>query len=147
VSQRRRAIATAVLIAGFALGLLPGGAARASEGNDIQDLRREISRMRAEVEAMQVAITQANDLERQRTERLRKALDAQPEPSAPAATTAPASSPAETTEPPSGTPAPRTAPASDSEDKARGSTKHKRHKRSGRARAKAARAHAADSDR
>jgi hypothetical protein len=143
VSQRRRAIATAVLLAGFAVGLSPAGVARASEGNDIQELRREVSRMRAEVEAIQVAITQANDLERQRTEKLRRALDAQPDPSTPA----PAAAPAETTEPPSGEPAPRAAPASDSEDKSRGSTKHKRHKRSGRARAKAGRAHAADGDR
>ena len=69
------AITTAVMIAtGLTMGLLPTGIARAGEGSDIQALRREVNRMRAEVEAMQVAITQANDLERVRNDKLRKAL-------------------------------------------------------------------------
>ena len=143
MSQRRRAIATAVVIAGFAVGVSPA-AARASEASDIQALRREVSRMRAEVEAMQLAVTQANDLERVRNEKLRKALGEPGEAAAPAAP--PPAAPAEETEAPSAppAPAPRAAPASGGED--RGTTKRKRHKRSGRARAKAARAHA-DSDR
>jgi len=139
VSQRRRAIAAAVMIAGFAVGLSPR-AARASEASDIQALRREVNRMRAEVEAMQLAVTQANDLERVRNEKLRKALGEQAEQAPPAA-------PAEETEAPAEAPAapPRAAPASGGED--RGSAKKKRHKRSGRARSKAAHARAADGDR
>jgi hypothetical protein len=143
VSQRRRAIATAVVIAGFAVGFSPA-VARASEASDIQALRREVNRMRAEVEAMQLAVTQANDLERVRNEKLRKALGEPGEQTPPAAP--PSGAPAEETEAPSAppTPAPRAAPASGGED--RSTPKRKRHKRSGRARAKAARAHA-DGDR
>ena len=139
MSQRRRAIAAAVIIAGFAVGLSPV-AARASEASDIQALRREVNRMRAEVEAMQLAVTQANDLERVRNAKLRKALGEQAE-QAPSSAPPPAS-PAEESE----APAPRAVPASGGEE--RGSSKrNKRHKRSGRARSKAAHARAVDGDR
>ena len=141
--QRRRAIATAVMIAGFVVGLAPA-AAHASEASDIQALRREVSRMRAEVEAMQLAVIQANDLERVRNEKLRKALGEPVDSSAPPAP--PPAAPAEESDAPSGAPAPRATPASGGED--RGAPKrNKRHKRSGRARAKAAHARAADGDR
>ena len=72
------AITTAVMIAtGLTMGLLPTGIARAGEGSDVQELRREVSRMRAEVQAMSVAIMQANELERHRTAKLTKALEEQ----------------------------------------------------------------------
>jgi hypothetical protein len=131
------------MIAGFVVGLSPS-AARASEASDIQALRREVNRMRAEVEAMQLAVTQANDLERMRNEKLRKALGEQAEQSPPS--TPPPAAPAEETNAPAPAPAPRAAPASGGED--RGSPKrNKRHKRSGRARSKAGHARAADGER
>ena len=143
MSQRRRAIATAVMIAGFVVGLSPA-AAHASEASDIQALRREVSRMRAEVEAMQLAVTQANDLERVRNEKLRKALGETGESAPPSAP--PPAAPAEESEPSGTAPAPRAAPASGGED--RGSSKrNKRHKRSGRARSKATHARADVGDR
>ena len=130
------AITTAVMIAtGLTMGLLPTGIARAGEGGDVQELRREVSRMRAEVQAMSVAIMQANELERQRTARLTKALEEQaaalpadPPPSAPAAPDEGGASP--------GAPTPQAAPASGGSDKGKGASRRRHHKRSGRSHSK-----------
>ena len=136
--RTRTAITTAVMIAtALAMGLLPTGIARAGEGNDVQELRREVSRMRAEVQAMSVAIMQANELERQRTARLTKALEEQaaavpsdPPPSAPAAPDEGGAAP--------GAPAatPQGAPASGGSDKGKDAPRRRHHKRSGRSHAK-----------
>jgi hypothetical protein len=130
----KTAIATGVMIAtGAAIGLLPMGLARAGEGSDVQELRREVSRMRAEVQAMQVAIMQANELERQRTAKLTKALEEQaaavpsdPPPLAPAGDgpAAPAA------------PTPQVLPASSGGDKGKGAARRKHHKRAGRSHSK-----------
>ena len=131
--RTRTAIATAVMIAtALAVGGLPGGVARAGEGGDVQELRREVSRMRAEVQAMQVAIMQANELERQRTARLTKALEEQAAvvPSDPVPS--PAAAPGEGAVAPSApAAAPPVAPASGI-DKGKGASRRRHHKRSGR---------------
>ncbi len=132
------AITTAVMIAtGLTMGLLPTGIARAGEGGDVQELRREVSRMRAEVQAMSVAIMQANELERQRTARLTKALEEQaaalpadPPPSAPAAPDEGGASPG------APAPTPQAAPASGGSDKGKGASRRRHHKRSGRSHSK-----------
>jgi hypothetical protein len=138
MSRTRTAIATAVMIAtALAVGGLPGRIARAGEAGDVQELRREVSRMRAEVQAMQVAIMQANELERQRTARLTKALEEQAAvvPSDPAPPS-PAVAPGEGALAPSApAAAPQIAPASGS-DKAKGASRRRHHKRSGRSHTK-----------
>lgn len=135
--RTRTAITTAVMIAtALAMGLLPTGIARAGEGSsDVQELRREVSRMRAEVQAMSVAIMQANELERQRTAKLTKALEEQaaavpsdPPPSAPAAPDEGGAAPS--------APAPQVAPASGGGDKGKGESRRRHHKRSGRSHSK-----------
>ena len=137
MSRTRTAIGTAVMIAtGLAIGLLPTGAARAGDGADIKELRREVSRMRAEVQAMSVAIMQANELERQRNAKLTKALEEQAATLPPAEPLPPASS--EGDAPLAPTPTPAAAPAS-SEKAGKGAAHHKRHKRSGRAQSKSSR--------
>ena len=140
MTRIRRTIATAVMIAtGLAIGLLPAGTARAGDGADIKELRREVSRMRAEVQAMSVAIMQANELERQRTARLTKALeeqaaavpaDAPPPP--PAASDESGAAPSA----PAPAPTPQAAPASGGGDKGKGASHKRHHKRSGRAHSK-----------
>ena len=138
MSRTRTAIAIAVMIVtGPATGLLPTGIARAGEANDLQDLRREIGRMRAEVQAMQVAIMQANELERQRTAKLTKALEEQaaavPSDSPPSAPAAPDEGGAAPSAP---APTPQAAPASGGTDKGKGASRRRHHKRSGRTHAK-----------
>jgi len=136
MTRTRRTIATAVMIAtGLAIGLLPTGTARASDGADIKELRREVSRMRAEVQAMSVAIMQANELERQRTAKLTKALEEQAAavpadapPPVPAASDEGGAAPAPLT--------PQAAPASGSGDKSKGASHRRHHKRSGRSHSK-----------
>jgi len=137
MSHSRRAIATAVMIAtGLAIGLAPTGVARAGDAADVQELRREVRKMRGEVEAMTVAIMQANELERQRNAKLTKALEDQAAALPPAEPLPPA--PSEADAPLAPTPTPAAAPASG--DKAgKGAAHHKRHKRAGRAQSKSSR--------
>ena len=126
-----------MIATGLAMGLLPTGIARAGEGNDIQDLRREVSRMRAEVQAMSVAIMQANELERQRTAKLTKALEEQ---AAAVPSDAPLPSTAAPDEggaaPSAPAPTPQAAPASGGSDKGKGASRRRHHKRSGRSHSK-----------
>ena len=137
--RSRPAIATAVMIAtGLVVGLAPTGVARAGDAGDVQELRREVSRMRAEVQAMQVAIMQANELERQRTAKLTKALQEQAAavPSDPTPSSAPAASGDGAAVPGAPAPTPRVAPASGSGDKGKAASRRRHHKRSGRSHAK-----------
>jgi len=125
-----------MIATGLVLGLLPKGVARGGDGGDVQELRREVSRMRAEVQAMQVAIMQANELERQRTAKLTKALEepAAAVPSDPTPSSTPGASGDGAAAP--GAPAPQVAPASGGGDKGKGASRRRHHKRSGRSHAK-----------
>src|SRR4051812_18173336 len=137
--RSRTSIAIALMIAGgLVLGLMPAGVARAGEAADVQELRREVSRMRAEVQAMQVAIMQANELERQRTAKLTKALEEQAAavPSDPTPSSAPAASGDGAAAPGAHSPTPQVVPASGSGDKGKAASRRRHHKRSGRSHAK-----------
>ena len=138
MSRTRTATATAVMIAtGLAIGLLPTSIARAGEGSDIQDLRREVSRMRAEVQAMSVAIMQANELEKQRTAKLTKALEEQGAAVPSDAPLSPSAAPDEAGAAPSApAPLPQAAPASGGSEKGKGASHRRHHKRSGRSHSK-----------
>src|SRR6188768_1127890 len=138
MSRTRTAIGTAVMIAtGLAIGLAPAGFARAGDAADVQELRREVRKMRGEVEAMTVAIMQANELERQRNAKLTKALEEQAAALPPAEPLPPASSaPSESDAPLAPTPTPAATPASGGDKAGKGAAHHKRHKRSGRSQSK-----------
>jgi hypothetical protein len=131
VSQRRKAIATTVLIAAFATGLLPATDAWASGSSEVQELRREISQIRSDLQALQAAVTEATELERQRSANLARALKdggaAPAQPPAPAQAPAP---PVAATEAVTAPAAPASSATSDDKDR-RGSRK-RRHKRSPR---------------
>jgi hypothetical protein len=147
VSQRRKAIARAAMIAVLAAGLLPARVAWAAGSDDVQDLRREVSRMRAEVQALQLALAETTELERQRSANLTRALKAPSPSSEPAAP--PPAAPADSepaAAPTPARPAGPSTPAASGDEKRRGSN-HRRHRRSPRSRSKAARHHADASDR
>src|SRR5262245_39341200 len=74
MSQRRKAIARATMIAALAAGLLPARVAWAAGSSEVQDLRRQVSQMRAEVQALQLALAETTELERQRSANLTRAL-------------------------------------------------------------------------
>lgn len=117
----------------------------ASGTGEVQDLRREAGRLRAELLALQTALAETTELERQRDANLIRALkDDAPSPRASAAPPPPV--PVETREPPSGAPAsqPPAAAAPAAPDHARSAPRHRRHRRSGRSRPKP---HAAEADR
>jgi len=131
VSPRKTAIATAVTIAVAATGLAPTGVARAADSSEVQELKREISQMRAEVQALQVVLAEATELERQRSVNLSRAVkeSATPAPSAPAGNSEPASAPPE--------PARAAAsPSASPSEKTRSTSRHRRHHRSPRSRSK-----------
>jgi hypothetical protein len=118
--------------AGLAVGLTPAGVARAAETSDVQDLRREVKQLKAEVNALQVVLAETTELERQRSANLTRAVKAT-EPSAAAAPSAEADAPLAPTA--AAASAPATPPAA-REGKAHGSS-HKRHnKRSPRSRSR-----------
>jgi hypothetical protein len=55
MKSRRKAIATAVVV-GLATTLAPTVLARAADKGEVQDLRREVSQLRADVQSLQVAL-------------------------------------------------------------------------------------------
>jgi hypothetical protein len=140
------------MLAIAAAGFLPASDARAA-GNgtkDAQDLRREVSRLRAEVQALQSAIAETTELERQRDANLVRALKddtsaaAAPSPSpspspldAPAAGNDTADEAREAAPVPPATHAPAAGAAGG--DKGRAVARRHRHKHAGRSRAKATR--------
>src|SRR5262245_14743770 len=114
------------MIAVLAAGLLPARVAWAGGSSEVQDLRREVSQMRAEVQALQLALAETTELERKRSANLTRALKApssSPEPAAP-----PPAAPADS-EPAAAAPAPArpAAPSAAGDEKRRGSH-HRRHK-------------------
>ena len=131
MSPRKTAIATVVTIAVAATGLSPTGVARAADSSEVQELKREISQMRAEVQALQAVLAEATELERQRSVNLSRAVkeSATPAPSAPAGNSEPASAPPE---PARAAAAPSASPS----EKTRSTSRHRRHHRSPRSRSK-----------
>ena len=61
-------------VAVVAAGLLPGGAAWAAEAGEVQEMRREVAQMRGQVQALLSAVTEATELERQRSASLSRAI-------------------------------------------------------------------------
>ena len=131
MSPRKTAIATVVTIAVAATGLAPTGVARAADSSEVQELKREISQMRAEVQALQVVLAEATELERQRSVNLSRAVKESATPPAPA--------PAGNSEPASAPPEPAraaAAPSASPSEKTSSTSRHRRHHRSPRSRSK-----------
>jgi hypothetical protein len=142
MNQHRRPIAIGIMFAVLAAGLAPAADAWAAD-SDVQELRREVSRLRAETQALQDAIAQTTEMERQRSANLIRAMKADAPPAAPPpAAPAPAGEANEARQP-----AAPAAPSVGGEEKRRSKSRHRRHRRSGRHRAKAARAQADAADR
>jgi len=120
--SRWKAIAAAVAV-GLVTTLAPTVVARAEESGEIQDLRRQVSQMRAEMQALQLALAETTELERQRVSNLTRALG---EPAAPA----------ESGEPAAAAPPAPAAPDAISEGKTRKSSRHHHHRHASRSRSR-----------
>lgn len=137
MTSRKTAIAItfALTSAGLVVALVPGGVARAAETSDVQDLRREVKQLKAEVNALQVVLAETTELERQRSANLTRAVKAMDAPTPPPAAPAASADDAPLAPTAAAAPAPATPPAAH-EGKARGAS-HKRHnKRSPRTRSR-----------
>jgi hypothetical protein len=141
VNQRRRPLAVAMMIAVLAAGVSPAADAWAGDASELQEMRREVAKLRGQVQALQTVVAEATELERQRAAALTRAmkeLSVAPASGAPAAAAAPPAAPA-----PSGdavtetraAPAP-SMPVTAGDDKPRGSSRQRRHRRAARARSK-----------
>jgi len=141
VNPRRSAIATAALIAVAVAGVTslspPAAVARPADPKDVQELKREVSQLRAEMQALQAALAETTELERQRTANLTRALKDDAAPVGPTSAAPPPAAPAppaERSEPAEG--AREAAPAAPSSgasgDKARKTARQRHHRRSGR---------------
>ena len=134
MNQRRRPIAIAIMIVVVAAGLSPEGDAWAADASEVQEMRREVAQMRGQVQALLSAVTEATELERQRSASLSRAIKELAS-AAPAPASAPPAAPAPSTEPPTESrpaTAPTVRPASN--EKPRSTPRQRRHRRSGRAR-------------
>jgi hypothetical protein len=117
MDARRRAIATAIAIA---TALSPTGVAWAADSDEVKDLKREVSQLRSEVQALQVVLAETTELERQRSANLTRALRDSAAP--------PAAAPAAGSE---GVPAAAATPAPASvaaPDKGRSASHHRKHR-------------------
>ena len=120
------------------MGLLPTGIARAwRRSATCRSCGARSAGCARRCRRCQVAIMQANELERQRTAKLTKALEEQaaavaadPPPSAPAAPDEGGAAPG------APAPTPQAAPASGGSDKGKGASRRRHHKRSGRSHSK-----------
>jgi peptidoglycan hydrolase CwlO-like protein len=142
VNPRKSAIATAALIAvavACATGLSPTAAvARTADPKEVQELKREVNQLRAEVQALQAALAETTELERQRTANLTRALKDDSGAFQPAAASSPPAAPAPPAE--RSEPAdrareaapPAAAPSGTGGDKSRGNSRHRHNRRSGR---------------
>jgi hypothetical protein len=150
VNQRRttRAITKAVMITIGAIGIFwAADAWAAGNAKEVQDLKREVSQLRAELQALQSALAETTDMERQRDANLIRAMKQEvlaPQASAsPPAPSPPAEEAADGSEA-AGASAAREAAASPArvaaaEEKGRTARNHRRHKRAARAHSKASR--------
>jgi hypothetical protein len=128
--QGRRPIATAVMIVALATGLSPAADAWAGGDGDVQELKREVNRLRAEMVGLQNALAETTELERQRDVNLSRALRSDsppPEPAAPPAAPAGGSEAASEAREPA-----RPASSAGRDEKRRRKSQHRRHRRSGR---------------
>ena len=150
MNHRRRSIAAGMMIAVLATGLLQAGDAWGIESSEVQEMRRELAQMRAQVQALQNVVAEATELERQRSATLTRAMkdfaSTVALPAAPAPAAPPPAAPAPGNDAPAEARQPTT-PAASADKKSRAKSRQRRHRRSGRARSKALRALAADSDR
>ncbi|HEY7375174.1 MAG TPA: hypothetical protein VIF57_23635 [Polyangia bacterium] len=144
MNPRRSALATAALIAVAAAGvtgLSPTVAvARTADPKEVQELKREVSQLRAEMQALTAAIAETTELERQRTANLTRALKDDSGTSQPVAAPSPAAAPAppaERSEPADRAreAAPPAAPSGTGGDKSRGNSRHRHKGHSGRSHA------------
>lgn len=137
MNQRRRPLAVAMMIAVLAAGVAPAADAWAGDASELQEMRREVAKLRGQVQSLQNVVAEATELERQRAAALTRAmkeLSVMPAPAAPAAAAPPPAAPA-----PSGEAVAETrpsAPIAASDDKPRGSSRQRRHRRAARGRSK-----------
>jgi len=120
------------MLAGLATALAPARVARAGENSaDVQELKREIGQLRAEVQALQTVLAETTELERQRSANLTRAMKASDSPmppsAAPAAVDTPSAAPAA---------APAAAKPAAGGDKGKGAKKDRHRHRSPRNRAR-----------
>jgi hypothetical protein len=124
MNARKKAIATAIAV-GLATTLVPAAIARAADDGPVQDLRREVSQLRTDVQALRLAVADMAEVDRQQAADLTRALNESAEP-------------VDSSEPATARPAPPApaAPAANSEGKSRKSSHQHRHRHSSRARAR-----------
>jgi hypothetical protein len=127
MNERKGSIVKLVMIAVLATGLSPADA-RAAEAGEVQDLRRELGQLRAETQALQTALAEMAELDRQQAANLARALNGDAAPAKatpPPAAPAPSDAAATETRPP----ATQSAPSSGGTSKRRSKAKHRRHRR------------------
>ena len=128
MNPRRTVIAAAFMLAGLATALAPARVARAGENSaDVQELKREIGQLRAEVQALQTVLAETTELERQRsanpTRAMKASESATPPTAAPAAVDTPSAAPPA---------APATAKPAAGGDKVKAAKKDRHHRHSPR---------------
>src|SRR5262245_60933709 len=126
-----------MMIAVLAAGGSPA-VAWAADAAEIQEMKREVAKLRGQVQALQAAVVEATDMERQRAANLTKVmkeLSVAPGAAAPMPAAPPPAAPAPSEATETRVPA---APAATTDEKPRKPSKQRRHRRSGRARWKAA---------
>jgi hypothetical protein len=126
-----------MMIAVLAAGVAPAADAWAGDASELQEMRREVAKLRGQVQSLQNVVAEATELERQRAAALTRAmkeLSVMPAPAAPAAAAPPPAAPA-----PSGEAVAETrpsAPIAASDEKPRASSRQRRHRRAARGRSK-----------
>jgi hypothetical protein len=117
----------------IAAGLSFPSIAWAADDGEVEDLRYEVSRLRGQLQALQGAIAEATELERQRDVAIVSTLKQPAVAAQPAAPPTPA--PVVASEGPRGARAAATTAAA-ADDKRPGASRHRRHRRSARSRLK-----------
>jgi len=129
-----------MMLAVLAAGVLPAADAWAADPSELQEMRREVAKLRGQVQALQGVVAEATELERQRAAamtRAMKEISVVPAAAAPAAAAPPAAAPGPAGEAATEArlaAAPSVPAASD--DKPRASSRQRRHRRAARARSK-----------
>ena len=129
-----------MMIAVLAAGVSPAADAWAGDAKELQEMRRDVAKLRGQVQALQTVVAEATELERQRAAALTRAmkeLSAAPSPGAPAAAAPPAAAPSGEAVTETRTAAAPSVPVAAGDDKSRGSSRQRRHRRAARARSKA----------